>query len=238
MLTTTTTTWLEPIPGLWREERSHRYRLGDHLFPVSITGVLRHGLSATARRAMEARRSIWQPRGNAVHAALECYSQVRFLEGRTAAEALLAVEGLPQHQTYREWILPLLLLPLWDEVAVIASERLCCCLSRNLAGAFDGAYLSAVPPGLSPPGGEAGGKPLRVLYDLKTLSPRGRPYSTAAQLGGYMVLESAQGKHYDLGQTIWSRPGVARAGHFHSRRKCLAAWTAAWTHYCLSQRPF
>ena len=45
----TTSTWLEPIPGLWRDEAAHRYWLGDHLFPVSITGVLAHGLSDTAK---------------------------------------------------------------------------------------------------------------------------------------------------------------------------------------------
>ena len=103
---------------------------------------------------------------------------------------------------YRDWILPLLQLPLWEEVQVIASERLSCCLSRNVAGAFDGAYIS---PALS----ERWGREVRVLYDLKTLSAHGRPYSTAAQLGGYMVLEAAQGNHYELGQTIWSKPGEA-----------------------------
>jgi hypothetical protein len=50
----TTSTWLESIPGLWRDEPAHRYWLADHLFPVSITGVLAHGLSTTAKRAIEA----------------------------------------------------------------------------------------------------------------------------------------------------------------------------------------
>ncbi len=202
----TTSTWLDPIPGLWRDEAAHRYWLGDHLFPVSITGVLAHGLSATARRAIEATRPVWEPRGVTVHAALERYSQARFLVGCGQADALLAVEELPGHHAYRDWILPLLQLPLWEEVQVIASERLSCCLSRNVAGAFDGAYIS---PALS----ERRGREVRVLYDLKTLSAHGRPYSTAAQLGGYMVLEAAQGNVYELGQTIWSKPGEAFAEH-------------------------
>mgnify|MGYP006973774027 CR=1 FL=1 len=67
-MVTTTSTWLEPIPGLWRDEEAHRYWLGDHLFPVSITGVLAHGLSETAKRAIEAKRPIWEPRGITVHA--------------------------------------------------------------------------------------------------------------------------------------------------------------------------
>ncbi len=226
-----TSTWLDPIPDLWREEAAHRYWLGDHLFPVSITGVLAHGLSATAKRAIEAKRPVWEPRGTTVHAALEHYSYARFLVGRSPEQALLAVEQLPGHYRYRDWILPLLQLPLWDEVQVIASERLSCCLTRNLAGGFDGAYGSAA---LS----DRWGREVRVLYDLKTLSAHGRPYSTAAQLGGYMVLEAAQGNHYDLGQTLWSKPGEAAPSTFYSREQCLAAWAAAWSRYCLARRPF
>ena len=141
-MVTTTSTWLDPIPGLWRDEEAHRYWLGDHLFPVSITGVLAHGLSETAKRAIEAKRPIWEPRGTTVHAALEHYSQARFLVGKSASEALLDAEAMPGHHQYRDWILPLLQLPLWDDVEVIASERLTCCLTRNVAGAFDGAYVS------------------------------------------------------------------------------------------------
>ena len=225
------TTWLEPIPSLWRDEAAHRYWLGDHMFPVSITGVLAHGLNDTAKRAIEAKRAIWEPRGVTVHAALEHYTQARFRVGRSAADALLDVEQLPGHHHYRDWILPLLQLPLWDEVQVIASERLTCCQVRNVAGAFDGAYAS---PALS----ERRGREVRVLYDLKTLSAHGRPYSTAAQLGGYMVLEAAQGNHYELGQTIWSKPGEALTSSFYSREQCLAAWAAAWSSYCLAHRPF
>ncbi|MCX5931235.1 MAG: hypothetical protein NTW83_05255 [Cyanobacteria bacterium] len=226
-----TSTWLDPIPDLWREEAAHRYWLGDHLFPVSITGVLAHGLSATARKAIEAKRSVWEPRGTTVNAALEHYSQARFLVGRSPEQALLAIEQLTGHHRYRDWILPLLQLPLWDEVQVIASERLSCCLTCNLAGGFDGAYAS---PALS----DRWGREVRVLYDLKTLSAHGRPYSTAAQLGGYMVLEAAQGNHYDLGQTLWSKPGEAAPSTFYSREQCLAAWAAAWSRYCLARRPF
>jgi len=225
------TTWLEPIPGLWREEPAHRYWLGEHLFPVSITGVLAHGLDAAAREAIAASRAVWEPRGTAVHAALERYSQVCFRDGESPGQALLAVEALTGHHRYRDWILPLLQLPLWDEVQVIASERLTCCLTRNVAGAFDGAYISQA---LS----ERRGQQVRVLYDLKTLSAHGRPYSTAAQLGGYMALEAAQGQHYELGQTIWSRPGEASVSAFYSREQCLAAWAAAWSSYALARRPF
>jgi hypothetical protein len=53
-----------------------------------------------------------------------------------------AVGVLLGHHPCRDWILPLLQLPLWDEVQVIASERLSCCLTRNVARAFDGVYIS------------------------------------------------------------------------------------------------
>jgi hypothetical protein len=43
-----------------------------------------------------------------------------------------------------------------------------------------------------------------------------------------MVLEAAQGNHYELGQTIWSKPGEAFTSTFYSREQCLAAWAAAW----------
>jgi hypothetical protein len=228
--------WLDPIPGLWREEESHRYWLDEHLFPVSITGVLAHRLSATAKRAIEAKRSIWEPRGVAVHSALEHYSQARFMVGLSRQEALLCVEDVPDYHGYRDWILPLLQLPLWEEVEVIASERLTCCPHRNLAGAFDGAYIA--PVAVDSSGTATGRQGLRVLYDLKTLSAHGRPYSTAAQLGGYMVLEAAQGHHYDVGQTIWSRPGEAWVSGFYSRQDCLAAWAGAWSRYCSATRPF
>ena len=230
-MVTTTSTWLDPIPGLWRDEEAHRYWLGDHLFPVSITGVLAHGLSETAKRVIEAKRPIWEPRGTTVHAALEHYSQARFLVGKSASEALLDAEAMPGHHQYRDWILPLLQLPLWDDVEVIASERLTCCLTRNVAGAFDGAYVS---PALS----ERHGQPVRVLYDLKTLSAHGRPYSTAAQLGGYMALEATWGVHYDAGQTIWARPGETRFSPLYSREECLAAWAAAWAGYVSRFRPW
>jgi hypothetical protein len=112
-----------------------------------------------------------------VHAALEHYTQARFLVGRSAADALLEAETLPSHHQYRDWILPLLQLPLWEEVQVIASERLTCCLTRNIAGAFDGAYIS---PALS----ERRGREVRVLYDLKTLSAHGRPLFHRCPAGG------------------------------------------------------
>ena len=44
------TSWLAPIPGLRRTDPEHRYWLGDHLFAVSITGVIGSAKSDTANR--------------------------------------------------------------------------------------------------------------------------------------------------------------------------------------------
>jgi hypothetical protein len=53
-----------------------------------------------------------------------------------------------------------------------------------------------------------------------------------------MVLEASQGNHYELGQTIWSKPGEAFCSTFYSREQCLSAWAAAWSRYCSGCRPF
>ena len=67
----TTTRWLEPIAGLQRLDPQHRYWLDDHLFPVSITGVLQVAKSSYALGRIEASRAVWEPRGNTCHQALE-----------------------------------------------------------------------------------------------------------------------------------------------------------------------
>jgi hypothetical protein len=55
---------------LLRTDPEHRYWLGDHLFPVSITGVIGSAKSAWALARIEATRHQWEPRGNTVHQAL------------------------------------------------------------------------------------------------------------------------------------------------------------------------
>ena len=71
------TTWLSPIFGLVRRDPEHRYWLGDHLFPVSITGVLAHGKGEFAMGRIEATRQVWAPRGNACHRAMELFLTAR-----------------------------------------------------------------------------------------------------------------------------------------------------------------
>ena len=72
------TPWLAPIPGLQRRDPEHRYWLGDHLFPVSITGVLQVAKSSYALARIEASRPVWEPRGNTCHLALELFLAGRY----------------------------------------------------------------------------------------------------------------------------------------------------------------
>ncbi|MCP9859799.1 hypothetical protein KBZ33_11580 [Cyanobium sp. Cruz-8D1] len=218
--------WLPSIPGLRRTDPEHRYWLGDHLFAVSVTGVVGSTKSDWAMARIEATRHVWEPRGHTVHLALEALLKARFLpllEVRHQASRQL--ENL-RSGDYRDWIEPLLAHPHWQQVTVIASERPTCCLVRNLAGTYDTGYIQ-----------HAGG--LRVLADLKTLSrPGSGSYCTRAQLGGYMALEATWGVEYDAGQTIWARPGETRFSPLYSREECLAAWAAAWAGYVSRFRPW
>ena len=221
------TAFLPPIPGLYRRDPEHRYYLQqpgrpDHEFPVSVTGVLACGKTAYAMERIEATRAGWKPRGRTVHLALECLLQGRLdeLQPLTTGD-------------YADWVGPLIALPRWGEVTVIASERPTCCLRRNISGTFDCAFEDPALPSLRGPQEPLqgfSGHP-RVLADLKTLSAAGATYSTAAQLGGYMALEATHGHHYDYGQTIWSRPGKAWFSPLYSRSDCLHAWALAWALY-------
>jgi hypothetical protein len=222
----TSTSWLAPVPGLRRTDPEHRYWLGDHLFPASITGVIGSSKSDWVLARIEATRHQWEPRGHTVHQALEALLHSRchplMTQQRQAAQQLEVLRA----SDYRAWIEPLLVHPHWQQVTVIASERPTCCLIRNLAGTYDTGYVHR-------------SSGLRVLADLKTLSARhSSSYCTRAQLGGYMVLEATWGVHYDAGQTIWARPGDTRFSPLYGRAECLAAWAASWAAYTNRMRPW
>lgn len=149
------TTWLTPIPGLERRDPEHRYWLGEHLFPVSITGVLAHGKGEFAMGRIEATRQVWAPRGNACHRAMELFLTARRpaalqpaeLEPGPPPEGDPLVElGKLADGDYADWIHPLLTHERWEQVEVIASERATCCLIRNVAGTYDTAFLDEQLP--------------------------------------------------------------------------------------------
>jgi len=148
--------WLAPIPGLRRTDPEHRYWLGEHLFAVSITGVVSSSKSDWAMARIEATRHVWEPRGHTVHLALEALLHSRFHpEPGNRQQAAQLLEEL-RASDYWAWIEPLLAHPHWQQVTVIASERPTCCLVRNLAGTYDTGFIQHT-------------NGLRVLADLKTL---------------------------------------------------------------------
>jgi len=231
------TTWLTPIPGLERRDPEHRYWLGDHLFPVSITGVLAHGKGAFAMGRIAATRPVWEPRGNACHRAMELFLTAQRPSALPPPADPFAELGALAAGDYADWILPLLTHPRWQQVAVIAAERATCCLVRNVAGTYDTAFLDPQLPIPQPrPQGVSG--PARVLADLKSLGANGSTYCTRAQLGGYMALEWSHGHWIDYGQTIWCRPGGSTFSPLYSRLECLMAWAAAYTTYAEAHWPF
>ena len=232
--------WLEPIVGLQRLDPQHTYWLDDHLFPVSITGVLQVAKSSYALGRIEASRAVWEPRGNTCHQALEHFLTGRFqptdhsCDGKQGDKTSGAEVDF---EAYREWIEPLIEHERWQAVEVIASERPTCCLVRNVAGTYDTAYIDPLLPAAAErPAGVSG--PARVLADLKSLTASGSTYCTRAQIGGYLALEWSQGHWFDYGQTIWSRPGRTQFSPPYSRRECLAAWAAVWAQYVATHRPF
>ncbi|WP_233130304.1 hypothetical protein [Synechococcus sp. 1G10] len=134
----TTNRWLEPIAGLHRLDPQHTYWLDDHLFPVSITGVLQVAKSSYALGRIEASRSVWEPRGNTCHQALELFLTGRFRPDADPSEKHDQGDKTSgaeiDFEAYREWIEPLIEHERWGAVEVIASERPTCCLVRNVAG--------------------------------------------------------------------------------------------------------
>jgi hypothetical protein len=202
--------WLEPLEGLERDP-SHRYRLGGHVFPVSVTGVLAAQKSAIALERIEATRADWEPRGVTTHRALELAATVPGWHP----------DDWPACWPWIDWIWPLLTHPLWQGVKLCASEMGLYSLELDVAGTFDGAYLVPKP----------GGGWDRILFDLKT---QGRAdsgaYCTRAQLGGYITLAAEHGIHFDGAATLWARPGRARVT-VYGAAECREAWQAALASY-------
>ena len=225
---TTSPPWLPAIPGLHRRDPEHRYWLGDLEFPVSVTGVLSVLKSNFAMQRIAATRATWEPRGNSCHRALELHllqQHSSYWPGGLADE-IAEMDELLQGDYY-EWIQALITHERWGQVQVIASEHPTCCARRLVAGTFDLAYLDpTLPPSPDRPAWATG--PARVLADLKSLGENGATYDTAAQLGGYMALESTHGNWYDYGQTIWARPGQTTFSPLYSVAECRLAWAGAW----------
>ena len=211
MLPTSPHRWLDPLPGLSRDAE-HRYWLGTHRFPVSVTGVLATQKSAFAMERIQASKDIWEPRGNTCHRALEL----------AATDTAFHPDYWPPAWPYIDWIEPLLSHPLWDGVQICASEMGLYSLPLDLAGTFDGAFLTRSSPALPW---------RRILFDLKTQQrPDAGTYDTRPQLGGYLTMALDHGIAFDGAATLWCRPGRTRIAPY-GVPECLDGWKAAWDSY-------
>lgn len=206
--------WIPPIHGLHRLDPEHTYWLGDHRFPVSITGVLAASKSEYARQRIDATRDQWEERGHDCHRAMEICALIQQGVRRTGSETLDLQDLADGH--WAAWIAPLISHQRWHDITVISAERPTCCLTRNVAGTFDLAYLDPqIPPSPLRPPHITG--PARVLADLKTQAPNrilwrthpGNPWELLAEVAANVAEV----------RMLWSMTGGAwvEARHHHQR---------------------
>jgi hypothetical protein len=229
--------WLPQLP-IQRDDSSWTYWLLDppHRFPVSITGVLSRVLkSEEALSWIEAWRSVWEPRGNTTHAALQHFALHRWQAPPKlwpldpVSGSRLDCSGPPEpdgerYGAYGDWIRPLLVQPIWEHVQVVGAEVMLYDLALNVAGTID--LILRFPDGSY------------GLADLKTLSHKGRKYDTRAQLGAGMVLaQQRHGLRFSRGLTLWAAPGACRI-QTHTTEECVRSWETVFSQYAATWRPF
>jgi hypothetical protein len=200
-----------PCSYLRRDDATHTYLDAQgRPVPISVTGVLAASDSPHKRRILEETRPQWEARGNACHRALELW----ITSGRT----WLPSPGCPTFSPFIPWILPLTTWAGWNGLTFTASELLLHHPELGIAGQFDGAWRTTSGH--------------RVLFDLKSRGHRDAgTYSTAAQLGGYIVLAARWGIHFDHAATVWARPNRYPTLSTYTIGQCLAAWARAWAFY-------
>ena len=135
------------------------------------------------KRIMETKH-IWEPRGKAVHVALETF----------------LTTGKPgEYSTdYSEWVEPLLEHSVWNTYEAVACEYRLADLERNIAGSFDCLLR------------RKDDHQQLVLVDLKTQGKAdASPYDVSPQLGGYLGMLSLHWPqlYVQKAGVLWSRPG-------------------------------
>ena len=177
---------------------------------LSVTKVLSASKDSRALQTFDRTKHIWAPRGTTVHLALE-----RFLKG-APLETLVG-------KKYDEYIRPLLEYPMWENFEPIALEYRVCDLRRNIGGSLDVLGYDHMIDRM-------------VLLDLKTLGKSTKPYSTDAQLGGYLSMLIDHHKLVvDECLTMWSGAGEAHLGECQPPTRCLEAWEDAYDIWRMNQ---
>ena len=187
------------------DEKLHRYTWTPtgEVMAFSVTEIVGFGKDARAMANIEATKHIWEPRGVKVHGAMEAFAK------GADPESLLGTE-------YDDWIKPLIEHPIWEFSEVLASEFRLCDRRRSIGGSFDLLLWDTITEST-------------ILVDLKTQSRSGRPYSTDAQLGGYLAMAIDQlGLVVDQCCTLWCKPGETKLGEDQRPARCLEEWEAAF----------
>lgn len=200
---------LKPLPIKFHED-IHRYQwmpTGEWL-AHSVTGIKGAALDESKRKALAATKHNWEPRGLAVHKALELF---------------LTNSAVKHYQDYIDWIEPLLNQAFWQKVDVAAVEYRLCDLPNSIGGSCDCLLRD-----------KSTGKYL--LCDLKTQgTSRASTYSTDCQMGGYLSMFQSHHPSIVISEclTIWSRPGTAFITHAEPD-VCLAAWQSCLMDFQLN----
>jgi hypothetical protein len=177
--------WLPPLPILFNEE-AHRYQwqpTGQWL-NHSVTQVCKGKKDAWAMKRIMETKHIWEPRGKAVHLALENF--------------LTTGEPGEYSADYSEWVEPLLEHSVWNTYEAVACEYRLADLERNIAGSFDCLLR------------RKDDHHQLVLVDLKTQGKAdASPYDVSTQLGGYLGMLSLHWPklYVQKAGVLWSRPG-------------------------------
>tara|TARA_E500000305_G_scaffold78293_2_gene64014 strand:- start:588 stop:1214 length:627 start_codon:yes stop_codon:yes gene_type:complete len=187
------------------DQELHKYTHlpSNEVMNLTVTGVLWALKPQAEKDAIERTRANWEFKGLDIHKVFANYLEDKDLI------------YWPKHEPY---VTPLFGHKFIQEFQPIANEYLMCDPSISLGGSFDAL-------------GYWKGK--LILLDLKTQSAIDRkPYSTDAQLGGYLhLLKTTTGLVPDEVRTIWCRPGKTTVSPNQGTITCSHAWTAAWQRF-------
>ena len=190
-------------------EEPHRYQFKETWIPFSVTGICSHDLCPKVKERIFSTISEWQPRGHAVHAALE---------------AFLKREEADVDPKWMPWVEPLLDHPCWSKYDAVGVELRM--VSRDLyyAGSLDALLTD-------------GDKV--VLVDLKTKSSKkSRMSDHRRQMGAYVhMLEVNFGVFVDKCVILAAKPGAVDQA-IYDPSDCYEQWHACLEEFKSKQPDF
>ena len=201
-----------PLLPIDFDEGSHSYKWvpTNEKLMTSVTRIISASKSKRTLQTFARTKHKWAPRGTHVHKCLEL-----FLKGQPGHTLM--------YGEYEKWVKPLLEYPIWEHFEPIALEYRVCDLRRNMGGSLDVLGYDHLTARM-------------VLLDLKTLGQGNSPYSTDAQLGGYLSMLIDHHKLVvDECLTIWAGYGETHLGATQPPERCLVAWENAYDIWLMQQ---